>query len=167
MRLHFNSDATSVATSRKLQSVIHATEAKVEEVAYKTGDDVSKVSSFNTLPLLETPEGTFFSSNTIIRYLASAFKKDLYGGDNNYTKSLVDQWLDITTCDFEPAVRGIPRHVNGEKIDFGKLMEDVNKFLTFVDKHLSDRKFLVGDSLSIADLSLASSVSVVFGVMFG
>ena len=80
---------------------------------------------------------------------------------------MVDQWLDITTCDFEPAVRGIPRHVNGEKIDFGKLMEDVNKFLTFVDKHLSERKFLVGDSLSIADLSLASSVSVVFGVMFG
>lgn len=167
MKLHFNSDATAVATARKLKSVILATEAKVEEVSYKTGDDVSKVSFFNTLPLLETPEGTFFSSNTIARYLASAFKKDLYGGDNNHNKSLIDQWLDITICDFEPAVRGIPRHQNGEKIDFGKLMEDVNKFLGFVDKHLAEKKFLVGDSLSIADLSLASSVSVVFGVMFG
>lgn len=167
MKLHYNSEATSIATTRKLKSVIAATEAKVEEVAYKTGDDVSKVSVFKTLPLLETPEGTFFSSNTILRYLATAFKKDLYGGDNLHHKALIDQWLDITSCDFEPSVRGINRHVNGEKIDFGKLMEDVNKFLAFVEKHCGEKKFLVGDSLSIADLSLASSVSVVFGVMFG
>lgn len=113
MKLHLNSDAAAGATARKVRSVIAATEAKVEEVAYKTGDDVSKVSVFNTLPLLETPEGTFFSSNTIIRYLASAFKKDLYGGENIFHKSLVDQWLDITTCDFEPAVRGATRHQNG------------------------------------------------------
>lgn len=46
-------------------------------------------------------------------------------------------------------------------------MEDVNKFLAIVEKHFSEKKFLVGDSLSIADLSLASNVSVVFGVMFG
>lgn len=167
MKLHFNSEATSVATTRKLKSVIAATEAKVEEVAYKTGDDVSKISFFNTLPLLETPEGTFFSSNTIIRYLASSFKNDLYGGENIHHKGLIDQWLDITACDFEPSVRGITRHQNGEKIDFGKLMEDVNKFLGFVEKHCGEKKFLVGDHLSIADLSLASSVSVVFGVMFG
>jgi elongation factor 1-gamma len=46
-------------------------------------------------------------------------------------------------------------------------MEDINKFLAFIEKHLGEKKFLVGDSLSIADLSLASNVSVVFGVMFG
>jgi hypothetical protein len=52
MKLHYNSEATSVATARKLKSVVLATETKVEEVTYKTGDDVSKVSFFNTLPLL-------------------------------------------------------------------------------------------------------------------
>mgnify|MGYP006350636331 CR=1 FL=1 len=113
MKLHLNTDATATATARKLRSVILATEAKVEEVAYKTQDDVSKLSFFNTLPLLETPEGTFFSSNTIMRYLATAFKKDLYGSENNFHKSLVDQWLDIITCDFEPAVRGASKHQNG------------------------------------------------------
>ncbi len=30
MKLHYNSDATSVATTRKLKSAILATEAKVE-----------------------------------------------------------------------------------------------------------------------------------------
>lgn len=41
-------------------------------------------------------------------------------------------------------------------------MEEVNKFLGFVEKHFAEKKFLVGDSLSIADLSLASNLSVVF-----
>lgn len=39
--------------------------------------------------------------------------------------------------------------------------------MAVVEKHLSEKKFLVGESLSIADLSLASSVSVVFSIMFG
>jgi len=38
----------------------------------------------------------------------------------------------------------------------------MNKFLVVVEKHLKDKKFLVGNSVSIADISLASSVSVVF-----
>lgn len=121
----------------------------------------------NTLPVLETPEGTFFSSNTILRYLASTNKKELYGNGNLHNQALIDQWLDITTCDFEPAVRSVSLHQHGTKVDFGKLMEDVNKFLTFVEKHLGEKKFLVGDSLSIADISLASNVSVVFEFMFG
>lgn len=113
MKLHYNSEATSLATTRKLKSVIAATEAKVEEVTYKLGDDVSKLSPFNALPLLETPEGTFFSSNTIARYLATAHKKDLYGGDNLHNKALIDQWLDITTCELEAAVRGVSKHQHG------------------------------------------------------
>ena len=74
MQLHYNADAFAVARVRKLKSVIAATGAKVEDALYKAGDDVSKVSFFNTLPLLVTPEGTFFSSNTICRYLAATHK---------------------------------------------------------------------------------------------
>ena len=107
MKLHYNVDAFSVARVRKLKSVIAAVGAKVEDAVYKVGEDVSKVSFFNTLPLLETPEGTFFSSNTILRYLASTHKAELYGGENNYMKSLIDQWLDLTTCDFEPVISAI------------------------------------------------------------
>jgi len=100
MRLHLNTDATSLATTRKLRSIIESTGSKVEEVVYKTGDNVSQLSSFNALPLLETPEGTFFSSNTIARYLATVNKSELYGNGNTHNQALVDQWLDITTCEF-------------------------------------------------------------------
>jgi glutathione S-transferase len=80
MKLHYNEEATSLATIRKLKSVIAATGAHVDEFKYKSGDNVSKLSPFNALPLLETPDGTFFASNNIIRYLASANKRELYGG---------------------------------------------------------------------------------------
>jgi hypothetical protein len=97
MRLHYNVDALSVARVRKLKSVVRATEAKVEDAIYKEGEDVKKVSYFNVLPLLETPEGTFFSSNTILRLLATLHKPELYGGEVNHARSLVDMWLDNIT----------------------------------------------------------------------
>ena len=39
--------------------------------------------------------------------------------------------------------------------------------MAVVEKHLKGRKFLVGENYTLADLSLASSVSVVFSVMLG
>ena len=102
-----------------------------------------------------------------MRYLASTHKAELYGGENNHMKSLIDQWLDITTCDFEPVISAILYFQQGKEVDFAKLMEDCNKFMAMVEKHLKGRKFLVGDNYTLADLSLASSVSVVFSVMLG
>lgn len=98
--------------------------------------------------------------------MATTHKNDLYGGDNAHSKALIDQWLDFTTTEFEAHTKSIIAQSLGEKVDFGKLMEGVNKFLAAVEKHLAENKFLVGE-LSIADLSLAACVSVVFGVMFG
>jgi glutathione S-transferase len=53
-------------------------------------------------------------------------------------------------------------HHQGEKVDFGKVMDDVNKFVDFVEGQFGEKKFLVAERLSIADLSLASGISVVF-----
>lgn len=82
-------------------------------------------------------------------------------------KSLVDQWLDAAACELEPVVTAILYHQQGKEADFGKIMEDVNKFLMIVEKHLKEKKFLVGESWTIADYSIASSVSVIFSVMLG
>lgn len=40
-------------------------------------------------------------------------------------------------------------------------MADVNKFLGFVEGQLSGKKFLVGDSATLADYSLAAGIAVV------
>lgn len=46
-----------------------------------------------------------------------------------------------------------------------KILADINKFLGFVEKHLTGKKFLVGESASIADYSLATGIAVVLGVL--
>jgi len=110
---------------------------------------------------LKLPEGTFFSSNTIIRYLAATAGNQLYGGDNLHLRALVDQWLDITTCDFESAVTAVAIAKEGREVDATKVLADVQKFLGFVEGQLNGRKFLVGESVTLADFSLATGISVV------
>jgi glutathione S-transferase len=80
---------------------------EVQEVAHDTGADLSSISPINILPLLETANGTIAFSSSIVRYLGSISQNQLYGGENAHNQALVDQWLDIINCDFEPAVAAI------------------------------------------------------------
>jgi hypothetical protein len=52
--------------------------------------------------------------------------------------------------------------VGGREVETKKIHDDLNKFLGFVDGQLKDKKFLVGNSLTIADVALASNVSALF-----
>lgn len=159
MKLHFSNDAITNSRYRKIKSVINALKVEVQEVKHDAHTDLSGLSPFNTLPLLETSEGTFFSSNTIVRYLAAS-SNQLYGADL-FQRGLVDQWLDITTCDFEAAVAAVAIAKEGRDVEGAKIVADINKFLGFVEKHLAGRKFLVGDSVTIADFSVATSIAVI------
>jgi len=161
MKLHYSNDGATNSRYRKIRSVINALKLEVTDVPHDSNADLSKLTVFNTLPLLETNEGTFFSSNTIIRYLAALSGNNLYGGDNLYQRALISQWLDITTCDFEAAVAGVAIARDGREVDSVKLLADIHKFLAFVESHLNGKKFLVGDSASLADYSLATSIAVV------
>lgn len=161
MKLHYSNDGATNSRYRKIRSVINALKLEVTDVPHDSNADLSKLTVFNTLPLLETNEGTFFSSNTIIRYLASLSGNQLYGGDNLYQRALVSQWLDITTCDFEAAVAGVAIARDGREVDSVKLLADIHKFLGFVETHLNGKKFLVGEGATLADYSLATSIAVV------
>lgn len=100
MKLHYSTESSTNSRYRKIKAAANALKVEITDVPHDANADLSAVSVFNTLPILETPEGSFFSSNTIIRYLANVAGGKLYGGDNLHQKALVDQWLDITTCDF-------------------------------------------------------------------
>jgi glutathione S-transferase len=99
--------------------------------------------------------------------LAAISENKLYGGNNLHNRALIDQWLDITACDLEATVAAVAIAKDGREVDVTKVIEDVNKFLTFVNNHLNGKKFLVGEELSIADISLATSVSVLLTSLYG
>ncbi len=145
MKLHYSSEQTANNRYRKVKAVASALGVNLEEVAHDSSADVTTISPFNTLPLLQTAEGTFFSSNTIVRYLANTQGK-LYGGQNHHNSSLVDQWLDVTVIELEPAVAAIAVATQGkETVDTTKVVEDIHKFLNAVEGQINGRKFLVGE----------------------
>ena len=106
MKLHYSNEQNANNRYRKVKAVANALGLTLEEVAHDSSADITTISPFNTLPLLQAAEGTFFSSNTIVRYLANTQGK-LYGGQNVHNNSLVDQWLDVTVCELEAAVAAI------------------------------------------------------------
>ncbi len=119
------------------------------------------------MPLLETPDGTFFSTNTIVRYLANTKGGELYGGDNLHNKALVDQWLDVVACDLEAAVAAIIVARDGKEVDTQKVAEDINKFLAVIEARLNGKKHLVGEQLALADITIATCLSVVMTTLLG
>jgi glutathione S-transferase/translation elongation factor EF-1beta len=164
MKLHYSTEGATNSRYRKIKSVANALKVNLEEVAHDASSDLSAVSVFNTLPILETPQGSLFSSNSIIRFLAGSNDNQLYG-ENLHNRALVDQWLDITTCDFEAAVSAVAIAKDGREVDAVKILADINKFLGFVEKHLNGKKFVVGETASLADYSLATGIAVVLAVL--
>ena len=143
MKLHYITEGVANSRYRKIKATINALGAQVEQVAHEGKADLSKVSVFPLLPLLETAEGSLFSSNTIIRYLAAINENKLYG-TNLHQRALIDQWLDVTTCDFEAAVAAVSAVKEGKEVDIGAVSEDIHKFLAVVNTTLNGKKFLVG-----------------------
>jgi len=168
MKLHYRSDGMANLRYRKVKAVANLAGVNVEDKAYEKDADISALSPMGILPLLETPEGNFCSAGTICRYFALTSNK-LYCGENVWLKGQVDQWMDFSVCEFEPAIAAliVSQHPNKEgfsiKCDGAK--EDIQKFMKVFEEKIAGKKFLVGDDLSIADVSLACSMGQVLPLM--
>lgn len=154
--------------------------AQLSKVPFKTvfhtpqsckSDEYLKVHPFGKLPSAETPEGPLYESNTICRYFARK-SKSLYGS-NFYEEAQVDQWLDTIRTDFSSAGRfvysvfGFPEAFF--KYDLKHLHHDLNEFvkiLKVVDNKLVKKDFLVGNSLTIADVTLVCDLSYFYKYFF-
>jgi elongation factor 1-gamma len=112
------------------------------------------------VPVLETPEGSIFESNAIMRYVG---RKDTrtYGlyGSNAYEAGLVDQWIDFSVNEVE-----LPLNVwvfpilgwmefNHEATE--KAKQDVQKALNILNQHFLTHTYLVGNFITLADIALA------------
>ena len=122
-KLHFSNDPTIRYRYNKIKSVIDALGCKVLEEPKDLFTDLKHLCPIPKLPVLENPEGSFSSSNTIIRYLASVNENKLYGA-NEYERALIDQWLDLTTCDFDICCFGVHIISQGREVDIEKLTQD-------------------------------------------
>eukprot|EP00976_Prorocentrum_cordatum_P107631 1194676-Prorocentrum_minimum.AAC.3 len=109
---------------------------------------------FGKVPVLETPHGGLFESNAICRYLANVGKPDLCGKDV-FAKAKVDAWLD-TYQSVDPWIASTVYAMMGyypyDKAQSNKALEALDERLRVMETSLSGKTFLVGDSLTLADV---------------
>lgn len=98
--------------------------------------------------------------------MAGKAENRLYGS-NEHERALIDQWLDLTVCDFDTCAVAINIYLDGKEVDIEAVVEDAEKFLRHLNKHLKNRKFIVGDSLSIADLAIAATIAPALVNLYG
>jgi len=114
---------------------------------------------YGLVPTLETPEGPLYESNTIARYVArQGTNKTIYGG-SDYQISLIDQGLDVIRSLEASLLPGWMYCMLGF-FPYDKDAVERNRELTLnrwfkpLNIHLSTRKFMAGDHVTLADICL-------------
>jgi elongation factor 1-gamma len=121
-----------------------------------------KMNPMGKVPVLETPEGCVFESNAIFRYvMRSSLATSLYGA-TPLEAAQVDQWIDWSANELELAIGAWVYPILGyAAFDFKateKAQKDVQAALKVLDSYLETRTFLVGESVSGADIAVACAL---------
>ena len=122
--------------------------------------DFKTLNPFQKCPILITNEGVITETMTIMRYMAR--KTGKLFGKNEFEAALINQWLEYANLDMDcllvlfclPYLGVLKPHVEHSKQSmsdgaamFKKKMEELNKYL-------ENKKYFVGDELSIADICI-------------
>jgi len=140
------------------------------EIRDSNAPEFKDLSPTGKTPLLVSPTGPIFGGNAIARYL-SRLRADcgLYGTSFHNT-ALVDQWVDFSAHELEPAcliwllpVKGVMAF-NGKSYIEAK--KDVENALTVLNNHLLHETYLVGDRISLADIAVSTALVEMYREVF-
>ena len=129
-----------------------------------------KKNPLGKVPVLETPEGCIFESHAILRYVVRINKdKGLYGS-SDFEASQVDQWLDFCNFELDPEMLSIVLPIWGwapyDKEREKQSRTQLNNLVKILDSHLKMNNFLVGNSVTAADIAVAVTLLGLFRTVF-
>jgi len=133
-------------------------------------EDLKKKNPNGKVPVLETPEGYLYESNAILRYVARYNDNSTIYGKDNFERALVDQYLDWISLTLEPAAEKLLFPLYGyaplDKAKYTQDLEALKKVLRIIDDRLKQSKYLVGDTLTIADIQLVTDLGCLYRFVF-
>jgi len=122
--------------------------------------------AFNSLPSYSDDDVFLVQSSAIVRYLAKKFGLN---GSNLKEESLIDQFAEgvsdlvmIPRTAFN-VMYPVQQEVTSETLENSMekiLLEKIPHFLTFFERALEGKIFLVGDKISYADISLFYALDI-------
>jgi len=116
------------------------------------------------VPAFETDDKkvTLFESNAIAYFVSN----EQLRGSNDQLKAEVVQWLEYGTSEILPAALSwvLPAlsYVDFDKSNVDKAKEDLKKILTHLNTHLKTRTYLVGERITLADISVAADLLLAY-----
>lgn len=127
-------------------------------VTNKTDAFLSKF-PLGKVPAFETTDGkVLFDSNAI----AFAVANEQLRGKTNLDQAHILQWINFAEVDLLPASSTWVFPCLGlmpfNKVAHERAQEDVKKFLTLLNAHLLTRTYLVGERITLADISVACTL---------
>ncbi|RYH14964.1 glutathione S-transferase family protein [archaeon] len=142
-------------------------EVNIDVPAFKLGQD-NKTKDFlaksplGRVPVLETPQGSIFESNAIARFVARLRGDAQLLGSTVFESAQVDSWIAFSSHDLElpaslwfyPVLGTIPSNAAVS----AKAKADVASALGVLNSHLADKTYLVGEQVTLADITVASTL---------
>jgi elongation factor 1-gamma len=120
------------------------------------------LSPLGKVPVLTTKDGALFESNAIARYVASLRLDTDLLGRSFFEASQVDMWCDFASHELEVPVAMWLYPIFGitpfHRADEVKAEAEVHKALAVLETHLLHRTFVVGEKITLADITLASAL---------
>jgi glutathione S-transferase len=118
------------------------------------------------VPVIEDESGfRLFESNAIVRYLARMHGWGSLAPSDEYQRALADQWMDWSTTTVYPDVIATlflglvrtPAKDRNERV-MAAAAKRAGDTLGVLDTQLSDRPFILGDALTMADIAVGSQM---------
>lgn len=124
-------------------------------------EDYLKIHPAGKVPAMNDDGFILFESNAIIKYLADKENSPLFPEDKK-ERAMVNQWIDFATLHIGAAIGKVmynrllaPRlnqAVDGQSLKDG--LKFLDQFLPVVDNQLAAHKFLAGNAMTLADITL-------------
>ncbi|PON83972.1 S-crystallin [Trema orientale] len=127
-----------------------------------------KMNPIGKIPVLQTPDGPVFESNAIARYVARLTDNALYGS-SLIDYAHIEQWIDFSTLEidanlvswYRPRTGRAPYLPPAEEAAISAL----KRGLAALDSHLASNTYLVGHSVTLADIILTSNLYLGFTIL--
>jgi glutathione S-transferase len=125
-----------------------------------SGEDYYAINPKGNVPCLVLDDGTVLNEGSaVLQYIADQAPGSIAPRNGETARYLVQNSLNHTASEVHTGIGTLfyPGHTDETRAFFGKLIE---KRLTFVENHVvKNKQFVVGDSLTIADLYLYIALS--------
>ncbi|KAF9601538.1 hypothetical protein IFM89_020366 [Coptis chinensis] len=124
-----------------------------------------KMNPIGKVPVLETPDGAVFESNAIARYVTRLKEGNPLYGSSLIEYGQIEQWIDFSSNEIDANMRAgyikIWFRVYIRPVEEAAI-EALKRGLGALNTHLASTTFLVGHSVTLADIIMTCNLSAGF-----